>query len=121
MVLKLLERTQKWRNTTELQDHLFLTTAILHHPASVDTISRWIKNILTKADPTARAKDIRALSALLAQDAGADMNTLLALGNWSNHTVYQRFYQRGIKKILERNKTSSRILDQAKTYSNKAL
>ncbi|CAG8582884.1 7892_t:CDS:10 [Gigaspora margarita] len=101
MVLKLLERTQEWKNTTELQDHLFLTTAIPHHLASVDTISRWIKNILTKADSTARAKDIRALSALLAQDAGADINTLLALENWSNHTVYQRFYQRGIKKILK--------------------
>ncbi|CAG8850538.1 46354_t:CDS:1, partial [Gigaspora margarita] len=39
------------------------------------------KKFPNKADSTARAKDIRAPLALLAQDAGADMNILLALEN----------------------------------------
>ncbi|CAG8805010.1 382_t:CDS:2, partial [Gigaspora margarita] len=100
-MLKLLDRTQKWRNIPELQEHLFLTSTTPHRLATVYTISRWIKHILTQADPAAKTKDIRTILALFAQDAGADMNTLLALGNWSNYSVYQRFYQRDIRSMLE--------------------
>ncbi|CAG8815755.1 22745_t:CDS:2 [Gigaspora margarita] len=85
----LLDRTQEWRNTPELQEYLFLTSTILHCLATVDTISRWIKHILIQADLAAKTKDIRTISALFAQDAGVDMNTLLALGNWSNYLVYK--------------------------------
>ncbi|CAG8669999.1 19103_t:CDS:2, partial [Cetraspora pellucida] len=108
-ILKLLDRTHDWRDTPEKLEYLFLTSTTSYRPASSDTIARWLKLILMQADPTAKAKDVRVLSALLAQDAGADMNTLLALGNWTNYAVYQRFYQRGIRRMLERNKVSSQI------------
>ncbi|CAG8633142.1 17378_t:CDS:1, partial [Dentiscutata heterogama] len=45
---------------------LFLTSTYPFAPASTDTIARWIKNILTVADPDTKAKDIRAILAFLA-------------------------------------------------------
>ncbi|CAG8820718.1 41302_t:CDS:2 [Gigaspora margarita] len=113
-VLKLLERTQEWRTFVNQHEHLLLTTTLLYQQAIVDTISCWLRSILTQADPFAKAKDVRSISASLAQDAEADVSMILALGNWSNYSVYQRFYQRGIRKMLEHNKISSKILTQAK-------
>ncbi|CAG8787085.1 39063_t:CDS:2 [Gigaspora margarita] len=107
--------SHEWRCTPDLQEHLFLTTTTPHRPAAVDTISRWIKEILSQTDPDTKVKDVRSLSALLAQDAGADIFMILTLGNWSSYNVYQRFYQKGIKNMLEWNKVSSQILNQAKS------
>jgi hypothetical protein len=57
---------------------------------------------------------MRVLAAFFAQNAGADLQTILALGNWSSNTTYQKFYQRGVKLMLERNKVSSLILSEAR-------
>ncbi|RIA90464.1 hypothetical protein C1645_737868 [Glomus cerebriforme] len=35
----------------------------------------------------------------------ASLTSVLALGNWSSNSTYQKFYQRGIKLMLERNQT----------------
>jgi hypothetical protein len=53
--------------------------------------------------PSLSAKDMRILSAFFLQNAGGDLITILALGNWSSNMVYQRFYQKGIKPMLEKN------------------
>ncbi|EXX52581.1 hypothetical protein RirG_251830 [Rhizophagus irregularis DAOM 197198w] len=57
---------------------------------------------------------MRVLAAFFAQNAGAGLETVLALGNWSSNSVYHRFYQRGIKLMLERNQVSSLILSEAR-------
>ena len=56
---------------------------------------------------------MRSLAAYFLQNAGADLASILALGNWSSNSTYQRFYQRGIKKMLEKNQSSSLILSEA--------
>ncbi|CAG8641859.1 19887_t:CDS:2 [Gigaspora margarita] len=75
------------------------TNISISHTA-VDTISRWIKEILSQTDPDAKAKDIRSLLALLAQDAA---------------TMCIKDSIKGVSKILEWNKVSSQILNQARS------
>ena len=48
----------------------------------------------------------------LASNAGADLGTIFALGNWSSNNTYQRFYQRGIRLTLEHNNISRQILGE---------
>jgi hypothetical protein len=109
----LIKRTQTWRDTTEKKKSLFLITREPYAPAASDTIANWIKSIIQKSSPTSSAKDMRTLSAFFLQNAGADLASILALGNWSGNSVYQRFYQRGIKLMLERNHSTSLILNEA--------
>ena len=109
-----LIRTRPWRNSVDQQRALFLITKDPHTPASVDTISNWIKSILRISSPDSTAKDMRVLSAFFAQNAGAGLETVLALGNWSSNSVYHRFYQRGVKLMLERNRISSLIMSEAR-------
>ena len=109
----LLSRTAQWRNSPKQQRSLFLITRDPHTPAATDTIAGWIKSIIRLSSPTSSAKDMRVLSAFFLQNAGADLASVLALGNWSSNSVYQHFYQRGVKIMLEKNHTSSLILQEA--------
>ena len=103
----------QWRNFPNQQCSLFLITRDPHTPAATDTIAGWIKSIIHLSSPTSSAKDMRVLSAFFLQNAGADLASVLVLGNWSSNSVYQRFYQRGVKIMLEKNHTSSLILQEA--------
>jgi hypothetical protein len=71
-----------------------------------------------RSSSSSTAKDIRALSAFFLQNSGADLASILALGNWSSNAVYQRFYQRGVKKMLERNQVSTLILNEASSEAD---
>ncbi|CAG8848561.1 32859_t:CDS:2, partial [Gigaspora margarita] len=106
---------KNFRTTKEQRTFIFLSNVGDHKPAAVDTIANWLKDIIKKSAPEGKAKDIRVLSALLAQNAGVDLNSILALGNWSNTHTYQRFYQRGIKLMLEQNNVTGRIMNQARS------
>ena len=78
-----------------------------------------MKSIIKVSSPSSSAKDIRTMAAFFLQNAGASLASVLALGNWSSNATYQRFYQRGIKIMLERNQTSQMILNNAsKTEEN---
>ena len=109
----LLSRTEEWRSSEAQQRAVFLITRSPHTPAASDTIAGWIKSVVRLSSPESSAKDMRVLSAFFLQESGADLSSILALGNWSSNSVYQKFYQRGIKIMLERNQTSSVILAQA--------
>ncbi|CAG8842794.1 18441_t:CDS:2, partial [Gigaspora margarita] len=76
-------QTSEWRTSHETQKSLFLTTTMPHRPASTDSIARWIKLCLTKSSEDLTAKDTRVILAFLAQNSGADLATIMALGNWS--------------------------------------
>ena len=114
----LLIRSRSWRNSPDQKRALFLISRDPYTPASVDTIANWIKSVLRISSPDSKAKDMRVLAAFFAQNAGAGLETILALGNWSSNSTYQRFYQRGIKMMLDRNRVSSRILDEARSAHN---
>jgi hypothetical protein len=118
-VTTLLLRTKPWRVSPMQKNALFLITRDPHTPASIDTIANWIKSILTISSPGSTAKDMRVMAAFFAQNAGAGLETILALGNWSSNSTYHRFYQRGIKMMLEKNQVSSLILSEA--YADRDL
>ena len=99
----LLTKTQPWRDSTDKQRYMFLTTITPHTPAAVDTIANWIKSIIRISSPTSSAKDMRTMAAFFLQNAGTNLSSILVLGNWFSNSVYQRFYQRGIKLMLECN------------------
>ncbi|CAG8781629.1 7750_t:CDS:2, partial [Cetraspora pellucida] len=112
-------RTKELRHSEDQKTALFLSNVGLHKPAAVDTTANWLKDIVRKSAPDGKAKDIRVLSALLAQNVGADLNSILALVNWSNLHTYQRFYQWGIKLMLEQNNITEKIMNQARgSYDN---
>jgi hypothetical protein len=113
----LLTRTHSWRDDLKKQEALFLITRPPHTPAATDTIAGWIKSVIKISSSTSSAKDMRVLSAFFLQNAGGDLSTILALGNWSSNSTYQRFYQRGIKLMLEWNQVSNLILDNANIRS----
>ena len=68
---------------------------------------------MQRSSASSTAKDIRATSASLAQNAGMDLATVLAIGNWTSNSTYQKFYQRGIKRMLEKNRVSEMIIREA--------
>ncbi|PKY59541.1 hypothetical protein RhiirA4_482355 [Rhizophagus irregularis] len=71
-----------------------------YSPVAIDTIAGQI------SFSASTAKDVCTISASLAQNAGMDLSTVLALGNWTSNTTFQRFYQRGVRIMLERNNVS---------------
>ncbi|RGB32861.1 hypothetical protein C1646_762386 [Rhizophagus diaphanus] len=50
---------------------------------AIDTIAGWIKSVIQISSPASTTKDVHATSASLAQNAGMDLSTILALGNWT--------------------------------------
>ncbi|CAG8723529.1 6528_t:CDS:10, partial [Gigaspora margarita] len=95
--------TSEWHTSQETRKSLFFTTIMPHRPASTDSISS--EDLI--------AKDTWVISAFLAQNSGADLTTIMALENWSNNTVYQKFYQRGVTLLLQKNNVSQKIIDEA--------
>ncbi|CAG8769604.1 17846_t:CDS:10, partial [Cetraspora pellucida] len=65
----LLKHTNAWRITKEQREHLFLISTNTHFSASVDTIARWIKEILKEASPDLKAKDARSVAAFYTQNS----------------------------------------------------
>ncbi|CAG8689694.1 23083_t:CDS:2, partial [Cetraspora pellucida] len=90
---------------------IFLSNIGPYKLAAVDTITNWLKNIIRRLTPEEKAKDICILLAILAQNADMDLNSILALGNWSNLYIYQEFYQHGIKLMLEQNNITKKIMN----------
>ncbi|CAG8826702.1 32055_t:CDS:2 [Gigaspora margarita] len=91
----LLIRTHAWHCKNEQKANLLLTSTGLYNPPSPDTVARWIKDILVEASLNLKAKDARSLTAFYAQNLGIDLSTILAMGNWSSHGIYQQFYRKG--------------------------
>ncbi|GBC22268.2 hypothetical protein RIR_jg14352.t1 [Rhizophagus irregularis DAOM 181602=DAOM 197198] len=54
-----------------------------------------------------------ASSIWMFENAGIDLSTVLALGNWTSNITFQRFYQRGVHVMLEKNNVSRQILKEA--------
>ena len=109
----LISRTDHFRTSNSKKKAIFLISRQPYTPASVDTVANWIKLAMKKSSPDLTAKDVRSTSASLAQNAGADLSTVLALGNWSSNSTYQRFYQRGVSLMLKKNNVSAQILKEA--------
>ncbi|CAG8608812.1 15904_t:CDS:2 [Cetraspora pellucida] len=105
------EKTNMYRMTEDSKKCLFLASNGNHKLVSSDTVAKWIKEILNYSDPNLTAKDTRVLAAFFAQNGGAELLAILALGNWSSYEVYQKFYQHGIWIMLECNNLPTTIIN----------
>jgi hypothetical protein len=78
---------------------LILTTKKPFRPASKNSISRWVKQVLHLAgvDTTVfSAGSTRSASTSKAKSLGAPIDQILAMGGWSNHSTFTKFYDRSI-------------------------
>ncbi|CAG8475710.1 19264_t:CDS:2 [Racocetra persica] len=109
-----IELTQELHFTNDQKIAVFLSNVRSHNPAAIDTIANWLKDIIRHLAPEGKAKNIRILLVLLAQNGDADLNVILVLKNWSSLNIYQYFYQRGIKLMLEQNNITEKFMNQAR-------
>ena len=76
---------------------MFVSFAAPHNTVGKDTTARWVKEMLTRAgiDPKIfQAHSKRSASTSKALVKGANINDILKMGNWSNESVWQRFYHK---------------------------
>ena len=79
------------QNTTKL----FLSYVSPHKPVGKDTTARWVKETLSRAGIDSaifRPHSKRSASTSKAFSKGASLKDILQMGNWSNESVWQRFY-----------------------------
>lgn len=92
---------------------MFLIIRDLYNLALVDIIAGWIKKIIQRSDPSSIAKDVRSTSASLVQNARMGISIVLALGNWSSNSTFQKFYQHKVSLMLEKSKIFEMILNES--------
>ncbi|WAR22904.1 hypothetical protein MAR_036573, partial [Mya arenaria] len=87
--------TEHMRGTTQ---QLLITTQKPFRAATRDTVSRWIKTVLTKAKVGEQYKphSVRAASTSAAKYKGVTLNTTIKTAGWSNDTMFARFYNKPI-------------------------
>ncbi|WAQ97755.1 hypothetical protein MAR_022128 [Mya arenaria] len=77
---------------------LLVTTQKPHPAASRDTVSRWVKSLLTSAgvDKCFKPHSVRSASVSKAKDKGVKLETILKSAGWSNARTFARFYNKPI-------------------------
>jgi integrase len=82
------------------QQQLLLSYKKPHAKASSNTISRWIRQVLTAAGidvATFSAGSTRAASTSKAREQGAPVSQILAMGGWTQENTFNKFYNRPIQ------------------------
>lgn len=102
-----IERTEKFRPASEPSEESRLLIALVrpHKPVSSNTVSRWIKSMLSKAGvDTANfgAHSTRSAAASRAVVEGASIDAILRTGSWAREATFNRFYNRAPARIVER-------------------
>ena len=98
VILRYIEMTKSLRNNV---DSLFISLKKPHKAIGPQTVSRWIKGVLTKSGIdtsvfTAHSTRHAASSAALAR--GIDLDTIRRTAGWSNSSqTFARFYNRPVK------------------------
>ena len=77
--------------------YLFISLIKPYKQVTSSTIARWIKSILAKSGIDTnifKAHSVRGASTSAAADAGVTTNDILNAADWSNDSVFQKFYYR---------------------------
>ena len=91
-----LTRTEPFRSGPRCRS-LFLGLISPHDPISSESVSRWIKSMLSRSgiDTTVyAAHSARSEAASAAVRAGVAIDTVLRAGHWSRRSTFTRFYFR---------------------------
>ena len=99
-------------------DAFFFTHRRLHHPASKDTIVRWVKTVLHLSGVNIeiyKPHSCRSASASHAKIAGVPLEVVLWAGQWKSLDCFTRFYDRVIERtdFTVTQQFASSILDGA--------
>ena len=91
-----LTRTDPFRSGPRCK-RLFLGLISPHDPVSSESISRWIKSVLSRSGIDTSiyaAHSTRGAASSAAVRAGVSIDTVLRAGNWSRQSTFERFYYR---------------------------
>lgn len=91
-----LTRTKTLRTSTKL----FISYIGQHKPASRDTISRWIKDIMVRAGIDVQRfapHSTRSASVSRASSKNVPLNTILRTAGWSNQCTFAKFYNKDVE------------------------
>lgn len=90
-------KTEQYRSIENRK--LFLTTQKPYREASKDSISRWIRTVLSKAGiDTSKfsGHSTRAAASAAARSAGLSVDNILAHVGWSNESTFAKFYDKNV-------------------------
>ena len=102
-----LEKTAVLRNDN---NQLLLCHAAPHGPASKDTISRWIKQVMSDAGIDTRvfkAHSTRSASTSAAKAADVPVQDILSAAGWRSDSVFTKYYN---KPIMQENSFAQAVL-----------
>ena len=110
----LQEYIAKIENIRNGQDKLFLTYAKPHRPASKDTISRWMKMVLSDTGiKDFSPHSFRGASATAMVRSGLTIEDMLKKAGWSSESTFKKFYYRcesSVQKDSEGHKVGQMVL-----------
>ena len=87
-------RTSEFRPLDPSKPNKLLLSYIrLHKPISGASLSRWLKDIISRAG-IFKAHSVRGASASAAYERGASLQDSLDLADWSTDSTFRRFYYR---------------------------
>ena len=99
-----IKRTEKLRKNT---DQLLLCYVRPHGPASKDTISRWLKEILSDAGIENFAPhSFRGASSSAMLASGVTLDDILKSAGWTNASTFHKFYNRIVESKLKEGQCS---------------
>ena len=92
-----LARTKPLRGRT---NSLFITTQKPHGPASQDTVTRWVRSLLSKAGldlSIFTPHSIRGASASAASSLRVPLSTIMETAGWTQESTFRKFYKKTVK------------------------
>ena len=98
------ERTKASRTLNET-NVLFLGLKKPHKPVSKSTLTKWVMKMLNLSGIDVskfKAHSMRSASSSKVASLGLQIKDVLSMGNWSNESVWQRFYHKRISTPSER-------------------
>ena len=93
--LRAYEDRTKERRGDDNRFNLFIALIRPYRPVSSSTIARWIKSTLTKSGINTdifKAHSVRSAAVSSAANAGVTISEIISAADWSNETVFQKFY-----------------------------
>ena len=87
-----LKRTASLRSS----DSLFVTTTKPHDAATISTLLRWLKTVISQSGQQGSGGSVRSVTTSTAVGIGVTMEKILKAGDWSRATTFRNFYYKPV-------------------------